>query len=165
MRVSPPQLGLTPVRTLLKSHSNMLPQVNPRNSESAAAWSSPAEASVIAASREEGENRANLGSHEERHGGHGVERGSSSGRRLTSGQPGEDTLNSAGAVEEGFRMPETVESGIGGTWDDGPFGPIGMCPSSPKVFEIGIAVDTGFFKVGPLSRPPPLKKINYICQK
>lgn len=46
-----------------------------------------------------------------------------------------------------FRMPAAVASGVGGTWDRGPFGPAPECPSSRKVFQIGVAVDTGFFKV------------------
>lgn len=61
-------------------------------------------------------------------------------------------LENAGAVKEGesvgpFEMPDTVSSGVGGTWDRGPFGPAPECPSSRKVFQIGVAVDTGFFKV------------------
>lgn len=46
-----------------------------------------------------------------------------------------------------FRMPSAVASGVGGTWDRGPFGPAPECPSSRKVFQIGVAMDTGFFKV------------------
>lgn len=46
-----------------------------------------------------------------------------------------------------FRMPSSVEKGVGGTWDEGPFGPIPECPSSARVFQIGVAMDTGYFKV------------------
>lgn len=53
-----------------------------------------------------------------------------------------------GETEGPFQMPATVASGVGGTWDRGPFGPAPECPSSRKVFQIGVAMDTGFFKVG-----------------
>lgn len=48
---------------------------------------------------------------------------------------------------KGFRMPAAVENGMGWAWDEGPFGTFPACPSSPRVFQIGIAMDTGFFKV------------------
>lgn len=65
-------------------------------------------------------------------------------RRLEGEEQGHD-----GNVEgkSDFRMPEIVEGGVGAVWDGGPFGPIPGCPSSPRVFQMGIAMDTGYFKV------------------
>lgn len=50
-----------------------------------------------------------------------------------------------------FRMPKSVENGVGGTWEEGAFGPYPECPSSPRVFQLGFAMDTGYFKVSPSS--------------
>lgn len=58
------------------------------------------------------------------------------------------TVEETGEPRRGsFRMPATVENGIGGTWEGGPFGRLEECPSSERVFQMGIAMDTGYFKV------------------
>ena len=75
-----------------------------------------------------------------------LDRSRTDNRRLMEESNGNMTDSSESY--ETFRMPEAVESGVGGTWDGGPYGLIGICPSSPKVFEVGIAMDAGFFKVG-----------------
>lgn len=49
---------------------------------------------------------------------------------------------------EGFRMASTVESGVADSWNKSdPLAPSLGCPSSPRVFQIGIAMDAGYFKV------------------
>lgn len=68
---------------------------------------------------------------------------SSKRRYLEQHQEGEAYANA-------FRMPGTVENGVGATWEEGPFGPLPECPSSARVFQLGIAMDTGYFKVGRL---------------
>lgn len=45
-------------------------------------------------------------------------------------------------------MSAAVGNGVGWGWDRGPFGAWPECPSSPRVLQIGIAMDTGYFKVG-----------------
>lgn len=46
-----------------------------------------------------------------------------------------------------FGMHDTVTQGVGWTWDGGPFGAWPESPSTPKVLQIGIAMDVGYFKV------------------
>lgn len=46
-----------------------------------------------------------------------------------------------------FRMSTAIGNGVGWGWDRGPFGAWPECPSSPRVLQIGIAMDTGYFKV------------------
>lgn len=47
------------------------------------------------------------------------------------------------------RLPFVVENGARGAenWDTDPLGQYPECPSSPRVFQVGIAMDTGYFKV------------------
>ncbi|CAM9671087.1 unnamed protein product, partial [Ectocarpus sp. 12 AP-2014] len=46
------------------------------------------------------------------------------------------------------RLPFVVENGARGpeNWDTDPLGQHPECPSSPRVFQVGIAMDTGYFK-------------------
>lgn len=81
-----------------------------------------------------------------------TKREQSEGERLPDG---DDHQRSVGTVErrrlssesKGFRMPAAIENGMGSAWNREPFGPFTACPSSPRVFQIGVAMDTGFFKV------------------
>lgn len=50
-------------------------------------------------------------------------------------------------ASEAFRMPAVVGNGVGWGLDGGPFNVWPECPSSPRVLQIGIAMDTGYFKV------------------
>lgn len=84
------------------------------------------------------------------------------GERALGGLFGEDVHERGGgnaghrslSLESGFRMPAAIENGMGAAWNDGPFGASSACPSSPRVFQIGMAMDTGYFKVlAPLVAP------------
>lgn len=65
--------------------------------------------------------------------------------RATGGGP--ESRQRSLLASESFRMPAAVGNGVGWGWDRGPFGAWPECPSSPRVLQIGIAMDTGYFKV------------------
>lgn len=67
------------------------------------------------------------------------------GRRLSS--EGNHRRRRLSLESKGFRMPAAIENGMGSAGNEGPFGAFSTCPSSPRVFQIGMAMDTGFFKV------------------
>lgn len=87
------------------------------------------------ASLEEGEGGRLSGEDVHQRGGGGGGRGTAARHRVLS-------LDSTG-----FRMPAAIENGMGSGWNEGPPGAFPSCPSSPRVFQIGMAMDTGFFKV------------------
>lgn len=68
-------------------------------------------------------------------------------RVADGGPPDGRQLSSQNVSQEAFRMPAAVGNGVGWGWDRGPFGASPECPSSPRVLQIGIAMDTGYFKV------------------
>lgn len=75
------------------------------------------------------------------------EGGLADGQRARATGGGPEGRQRSLLASEAFRMPSAIGNGVGWGWDRGPFGAWPECPSSPRVLQIGIAMDTGYFKV------------------